>query len=177
MYIYLHIHCIYIHWLYINTDFIYIYINIHWFYIYIYIYINIHWLYIYLPDLHSIRSVSKMKMCVFLSAALQGKEGRGQKSVLDVNPELQAMLEMAGKTLHSQGLREPQEDQDQWGGPGPAGSGSHVRRTLRRSSVITCRFLFPGLLWASSHIFCSSDYRSLEKKEEEHVWWSQQVLL
>ncbi|XP_056271964.1 MTOR-associated protein MEAK7-like isoform X5 [Pseudoliparis swirei] len=43
----------------------------------------------------------------------EGEEGRGQKSVLDVNPELQAMLEMAGKTLHSQGLREPQEDQDQ----------------------------------------------------------------
>ncbi|XP_056273327.1 MTOR-associated protein MEAK7-like [Pseudoliparis swirei] len=43
----------------------------------------------------------------------EGEEGRGQKSVLDANPELQAMLEMAGKTLHSQGLREPQEDQDQ----------------------------------------------------------------
>ncbi|TNN31790.1 TLD domain-containing protein 1 [Liparis tanakae] len=49
----------------------------------------------------------------FQGFSLMGEEGRGQRSVLDANPELQAMLEMSGKTLHSQGLREPQEDQDQ----------------------------------------------------------------
>ncbi|XP_070763196.1 MTOR-associated protein MEAK7 [Enoplosus armatus] len=41
------------------------------------------------------------------------EEGEGKKSILDVDPEVQAMMEMAGKTLHSQGLREPEEDQSQ----------------------------------------------------------------
>lgn len=40
------------------------------------------------------------------------KEGEGKKSILDVDPEVQAIMEMAGKTLHSQGLREPEEDQE-----------------------------------------------------------------
>ncbi|XP_072292006.1 MTOR-associated protein MEAK7 [Eucyclogobius newberryi] len=39
-------------------------------------------------------------------------EGQGKKSVLDADPEVQAILEMTGKTLHSQGLREPEEDED-----------------------------------------------------------------
>lgn len=43
----------------------------------------------------------------------EGEEGEGKRSILDVDPEVQAMMEMAGKTLHSQGLREPEEDQDQ----------------------------------------------------------------
>ncbi|XP_035520475.1 MTOR-associated protein MEAK7 [Morone saxatilis] len=43
----------------------------------------------------------------------EGEEGEGKRSVLDVDPEVQAMMEMAGKTLHSQGLREPEEDQEQ----------------------------------------------------------------
>ncbi|XP_060892419.1 MTOR-associated protein MEAK7 [Labrus mixtus] len=43
----------------------------------------------------------------------EGEEGQGKKSILDVDPEVQAMMEMAGKTLHSQGLREPEEDEDQ----------------------------------------------------------------
>ncbi|KAK5868048.1 hypothetical protein PBY51_012495 [Eleginops maclovinus] len=43
----------------------------------------------------------------------EGEEGRGKKSVLDMDPEVQAMMEMTGKTLHSQGLREPEEDQEQ----------------------------------------------------------------
>ncbi|XP_040895172.1 MTOR-associated protein MEAK7 [Toxotes jaculatrix] len=43
----------------------------------------------------------------------EGEEGEGKKSILDVDPEVQAMLEMAGKTLHSQGLREPEEDEEQ----------------------------------------------------------------
>ncbi|XP_030222053.1 MTOR-associated protein MEAK7 isoform X2 [Gadus morhua] len=42
----------------------------------------------------------------------EGEEGRGKRSVLDMDPEVQAMMEMAGKTLHSQGLREPEEDED-----------------------------------------------------------------
>ncbi|XP_074487822.1 MTOR-associated protein MEAK7 [Sebastes fasciatus] len=42
----------------------------------------------------------------------EGEEGKSKKSILDVNPEVQAMMEMAGKTLHSQGLREPEEDQE-----------------------------------------------------------------
>ncbi|XP_034734574.1 MTOR-associated protein MEAK7 isoform X2 [Etheostoma cragini] len=40
----------------------------------------------------------------------EGEEGKGKKSILDMDPEVQAMMEMAGKTLHSQGLREPEED-------------------------------------------------------------------
>ncbi|KAG7231079.1 hypothetical protein INR49_025109 [Caranx melampygus] len=43
----------------------------------------------------------------------EGEEGEGKKSILDVDPEVQAMMEMTGKTLHSQGLREPEEDEDQ----------------------------------------------------------------
>lgn len=43
----------------------------------------------------------------------EGEEGEGKKSILDMDPEVQAMMEMTGKTLHSQGLREPEEDQDQ----------------------------------------------------------------
>ncbi|XP_070829239.1 MTOR-associated protein MEAK7 isoform X2 [Chaetodon trifascialis] len=43
----------------------------------------------------------------------EGEEGGGKKSILDVDPEVQAIMEMTGKTLHSQGLREPEEDQDQ----------------------------------------------------------------
>lgn len=38
-----------------------------------------------------------------------------KKSILDADPEVQAMMEMTGKTLHSQGLREPEEDEGQWG--------------------------------------------------------------
>lgn len=37
-----------------------------------------------------------------------------KKSILDADPEVQAMMEMTGKTLHSQGLREPEEDEGQW---------------------------------------------------------------
>lgn len=48
----------------------------------------------------------------------QGEEGKGKRSILDMDPEVQAMMEMAGKTLHSQGLREPEEDQEQWGATG-----------------------------------------------------------
>lgn len=43
----------------------------------------------------------------------QGEEDEGKKSILDRDPEAQAMMEMTGKTLHSQGLREPEEDQEQ----------------------------------------------------------------
>ncbi|KAJ0029486.1 hypothetical protein NQD34_004483 [Periophthalmus magnuspinnatus] len=41
----------------------------------------------------------------------EDEEGPGKKSVLDVDPELQAIMEMTGKTLHSQGLREPEDDE------------------------------------------------------------------
>nr|XP_046250838.1 MTOR-associated protein MEAK7 isoform X2 [Scatophagus argus] len=43
----------------------------------------------------------------------EGEAGEGKKSILDVDPEVQAMMEITGKTLHSQGLREPEEDQEQ----------------------------------------------------------------
>ncbi|XP_044048266.1 MTOR-associated protein MEAK7 isoform X2 [Siniperca chuatsi] len=43
----------------------------------------------------------------------EGEEGGGKKSILDVDPEVQAMMEIAGKTLHSQGLREPEKDQEE----------------------------------------------------------------
>ncbi|CAL8262723.1 unnamed protein product [Merluccius merluccius] len=42
----------------------------------------------------------------------EGEEGEGKRSVLDMDPEVRAIMEMTGKTLHSQGLREPEEDQD-----------------------------------------------------------------
>jgi len=37
---------------------------------------------------------------------------KGKKSILDVDPEAQALLEMTGKSRHSEGLREPIEDED-----------------------------------------------------------------
>ncbi|KAM9854413.1 MTOR-associated protein MEAK7 [Aulostomus maculatus] len=40
----------------------------------------------------------------------EGEDGAGKRSVLDADPEVQAMMEMTGKTLHSQGLREPEEE-------------------------------------------------------------------
>ncbi|XP_072241469.1 MTOR-associated protein MEAK7 [Leuresthes tenuis] len=40
----------------------------------------------------------------------EGEEGEGKKSILNVDPEVQAMMELTGKTLHSEGLREPEED-------------------------------------------------------------------
>ncbi|KAI5098046.1 TLD domain-containing protein 1 [Silurus meridionalis] len=36
-----------------------------------------------------------------------------KKSVLDLDPEVQAIMEMTGKTLHSQGFREPEDDDDE----------------------------------------------------------------
>lgn len=41
--------------------------------------------------------------------ALQTK---GKKSILDVDPEAQALLEMVGKSRQSEGLREPIEDDE-----------------------------------------------------------------
>ncbi|KAJ8416316.1 hypothetical protein AAFF_G00383380 [Aldrovandia affinis] len=38
------------------------------------------------------------------------QQAQGKRSVLDSDPETQAMMEMTGKTLHSQGLREPEEE-------------------------------------------------------------------
>ncbi|KAM7414102.1 hypothetical protein PAMA_019087 [Pampus argenteus] len=43
----------------------------------------------------------------------EDEEGQGKRSILDVDPEVKAMMEITGKTLHSQGLREPEEDQEQ----------------------------------------------------------------
>lgn len=37
---------------------------------------------------------------------------KGKKSILDVDPEAQALLEMAGKSRQSEGLREPIEEDD-----------------------------------------------------------------
>ncbi|KAG9273047.1 TLD domain-containing protein 1 isoform X1 [Astyanax mexicanus] len=37
-------------------------------------------------------------------------EDEGKKSILDADPELQAIMEMTGKKIYSQGLREPEED-------------------------------------------------------------------
>ncbi|XP_029951949.1 MTOR-associated protein MEAK7 [Salarias fasciatus] len=43
----------------------------------------------------------------------EGEEEGGKRSILDADLEAQALMEMTGKTLHSQGLREPEEDMDQ----------------------------------------------------------------
>ncbi|XP_007540358.1 MTOR-associated protein MEAK7 isoform X1 [Poecilia latipinna] len=40
------------------------------------------------------------------------EEEEGKKSILTVNPEVQAMMELTGKTLHSEGFSELQEDFD-----------------------------------------------------------------
>lgn len=37
---------------------------------------------------------------------------KGKKSILDVDPQAQALLEMAGKTRQSEGLREPMEEDE-----------------------------------------------------------------
>lgn len=42
--------------------------------------------------------------------AFQGEEEEGKKSILNVDPEVQAMMELTGKTLHSEGFRELEED-------------------------------------------------------------------
>ncbi|XP_051513122.1 MTOR-associated protein MEAK7-like [Myxocyprinus asiaticus] len=39
------------------------------------------------------------------------EQDENKKSILDADPEVQAIMEMTGKTLHSQGLREPEEDE------------------------------------------------------------------
>lgn len=56
------------------------------------------------------------KNCVLILCAyyfaLQGEEGGVKKSILDVDPEAQALMEITGKTMHSQGLREPEDDQE-----------------------------------------------------------------
>ncbi|TWW76298.1 MTOR-associated protein MEAK7 [Takifugu flavidus] len=36
--------------------------------------------------------------------------GVGKRSILDIDPEALAIIEMTGKTVHSQGLREPEDD-------------------------------------------------------------------
>lgn len=56
-----------------------------------------------------------MKNDILVCFVFQDEEGEGKKSILDMDPEVQAIMEMTGKTLHSQGLREPEEDQEQWG--------------------------------------------------------------
>ncbi|KAM9807450.1 MTOR-associated protein MEAK7 [Neosynchiropus ocellatus] len=40
----------------------------------------------------------------------EGDDVKAKKSILDADPEAEAMLEMAGRSLHSQGLREPEEE-------------------------------------------------------------------
>ncbi|XP_037308113.2 MTOR-associated protein MEAK7 [Pungitius pungitius] len=40
----------------------------------------------------------------------EDEEGGCKRSILDADLEVQAMMEMTGKTLHSQGFREPEED-------------------------------------------------------------------
>lgn len=40
------------------------------------------------------------------------EDGPSKKSILNIDPEVKAIMEMTGKTLHSQGLREPEEEED-----------------------------------------------------------------
>lgn len=42
----------------------------------------------------------------------EGEEEEGKKSILNVDPEVQAMMELTGKTLHSEGFGELEEDFD-----------------------------------------------------------------
>lgn len=39
-----------------------------------------------------------------------GSQDENKRSILDADLETQAIMEMTGKTMHSQGLREPEED-------------------------------------------------------------------
>lgn len=41
-------------------------------------------------------------------------QAKAAKSILDVDPEARAILEMTGKTRQSEGLREPHIDDDDW---------------------------------------------------------------
>lgn len=66
-------------------------------------------------------------------ASLQDEEGKGKKSILDADPEAHAIMEMTGKTLHSQGLREPEEEEEQWEEDRPLfwpSSGTLISRSL-----------------------------------------------
>lgn len=42
----------------------------------------------------------------------EDEEVEGKKSILNVDPEVQAMMELTGKTLHSEGFQELEEDLD-----------------------------------------------------------------
>lgn len=70
--------------------------------------LHLHLLHCHFP--HYVKNETRGTLLRFV---FQGVEGGGKKSVLDMDPEVQAIMEMTGKTLHSQGLREPEEDQDQ----------------------------------------------------------------
>lgn len=57
--------------------------------------------------IHNMKSYSSY-IVMFISAV--DFQGENKKSILDADPEVQAMMEMTGKTMHSQGLREPEEE-------------------------------------------------------------------
>ena len=54
--------------------------------------------------------LEKIKNGILFCFVFQGEEGHGKRSILDEDAEVQAMIMATGKTLHSQGLREPEED-------------------------------------------------------------------
>lgn len=92
-------------------------------------------------------------MIIYLDFVSQGEEGEGKKSILDMDPEVQAMMEMTGKTLHSQGLREPEEDQDQWRRPHHVGARENFDTTdyylLTSDPVSSTLFLTAEILAAA----------------------------
>ncbi|MEQ2201489.1 MTOR-associated protein meak7, partial [Xenoophorus captivus] len=45
-------------------------------------------------------------------AEVLGEEEESKKSILNVDPEVQALMELTGKTLHSEGFSELEEDFD-----------------------------------------------------------------
>ncbi|KAM6300445.1 MTOR-associated protein MEAK7 [Aegotheles albertisi] len=65
------------------------------------------------PQLSAKEDFTLDAMEVWAVGDLPESAGKGKKSILDVDPEAQALLEMAGKSRLSEGLREPiEEDED-----------------------------------------------------------------
>ncbi|KAM4733453.1 LOW QUALITY PROTEIN: MTOR-associated protein MEAK7-like [Anableps anableps] len=62
------------------------------------------------PQLSLLLHSSSERLTVCL--VFQEEEEEGKKSILNVDPEVQAMMELTGKTLHSEGFNELEEDFD-----------------------------------------------------------------
>ncbi|NXK89464.1 TLDC1 protein, partial [Formicarius rufipectus] len=65
------------------------------------------------PQLSAKEDFTLDAMEVWAVGDIPESAAKGKKSILDVDPEAQALLEMAGKTRQSEGLREPIEEEEE----------------------------------------------------------------